>query len=151
MFGGDINESENIRKVLKEEYKIPLNVRRRLPILKSVLHSSLIRSYPCDYDNLDEKFSQDNEFNHSNSKNYIDILENKIREQASTIGELQFYKTQFQNSLKISNSSLSLPFTHSHSKKSSTDLKRSDFNEEILHRQISQLKNMIALKDNVFI
>ena len=54
VFGGDINESENIRKVLKEEYKIPLNVRRRLPILKTVLHSSLISSYPCDYDNLDE-------------------------------------------------------------------------------------------------
>ena len=59
VFGGDINESENIRKVLKEEYKIPLNVRRRLPILKSVLHSSLISSYPCDYDNLDE-FIEDN-------------------------------------------------------------------------------------------
>jgi hypothetical protein len=59
VFGGDINESENIKKVLKEEYKIPLNVRRRLPILKSILHSSLISSYPCDYDNLDE-FIEDN-------------------------------------------------------------------------------------------
>ena len=59
VFGGDTNESENIRKVLKEEYKIPLNVRRRLPILKTVLHSSLISSYPCDYDNLDE-FIEDN-------------------------------------------------------------------------------------------
>jgi hypothetical protein len=56
---GSIPLKESIRKVLKEEYKIPLNVRRRLPILKSILHSSLISSYPCDYDNLDE-FIEDN-------------------------------------------------------------------------------------------
>ena len=42
------------RKVLKEEYKIPLNVRRRLHILRNILGSSLRSSYPCDYDVLDE-------------------------------------------------------------------------------------------------
>jgi hypothetical protein len=52
VFGGDIQES--IRKVLKEEYKIPLNVRRRLHILRNILGSSLRSSYPCDYDDLDE-------------------------------------------------------------------------------------------------
>lgn len=49
-----MNLQETIKKVLREEYKIPLNVRRRLQILKSVLHSSLISSYPCDYNDLDE-------------------------------------------------------------------------------------------------
>jgi len=52
VFGGEIQES--IRKVLKEEYKIPLNVRRRLHILRNILGSSLRSSYPCDYDDLDE-------------------------------------------------------------------------------------------------
>jgi len=52
MFGADLQES--IRKVLKEEYKIPLNVRRRLHILRNILGSSLRSSYPCDYDDLDE-------------------------------------------------------------------------------------------------
>ena len=45
---------ETIRRVLKEEYEIPLNVRRRLHTLKKILGSSLRSSYPCDYDDLDE-------------------------------------------------------------------------------------------------
>jgi hypothetical protein len=52
MFGADLQET--IRKVLKEEYEIPLNVRRRFNILKNILGSSLRSSYPCDYDVLDE-------------------------------------------------------------------------------------------------
>jgi hypothetical protein len=51
---GSIPLKENIRKVLKEEYEIPLNVRRRFNILKNILGSSLRSSYPCDYDVLDE-------------------------------------------------------------------------------------------------
>jgi len=54
VFGGNINESETIRRILKEEYEIPLNVRRRFNILKNILGSSLRSSYPCDYDVLDE-------------------------------------------------------------------------------------------------
>jgi hypothetical protein len=45
---------DHIRKVLKEEYEIPLNVRRRLPFLKQVLHNALISSYPCDSYDLNE-------------------------------------------------------------------------------------------------
>jgi hypothetical protein len=45
---------DHIRKVLKEEYEIPLNVRRRLPFLKEVLHNALISSYPCDDYDLNE-------------------------------------------------------------------------------------------------
>jgi hypothetical protein len=51
---GSIPLKENIRKVLKKEYEIPLNVRRRFNILKNILGSSLRSSYPCDYDVLDE-------------------------------------------------------------------------------------------------
>jgi len=51
---GLIPLKENIRKVLKKEYEIPLNVRRRFNILKNILGSSLRSSYPCDYDVLDE-------------------------------------------------------------------------------------------------
>jgi len=49
-----MNLQEHIRRVLREEYKIPLNVRRRLHILRNILGSSLRSSYPCDYDDLDE-------------------------------------------------------------------------------------------------
>ncbi len=45
---------EHIRKVLKEEYEIPLNVKRRFNRLKNILGISLRSSYPCDYDVLDE-------------------------------------------------------------------------------------------------
>ena len=45
---------ETIRKVLKEEYEIPLNVRRRLHTLRDTLKYALRSSYPCDYDDLDE-------------------------------------------------------------------------------------------------
>jgi hypothetical protein len=51
---GSIHLKESIRRVLKEEYEIPLNVRRRFNILKNILGSSLRSSYPCDYDVLDE-------------------------------------------------------------------------------------------------
>jgi len=51
---GSIPLKESIRRVLKEEYEIPLNVRRRFNILKNILGSSLRSSYPCDYDVLDE-------------------------------------------------------------------------------------------------
>ena len=51
---GSIPLKESIRKVLMEEYEIPLNVRRRFNILKNILGSSLRSSYPCDYDVLDE-------------------------------------------------------------------------------------------------
>ena len=43
-----------MRKVLKEEYEIPINVRRRLHTLRDTLKISLRSSYPCDYDGLDE-------------------------------------------------------------------------------------------------
>ena len=54
MMNINMNLQEHIRRVLREEYKIPLNVRRRLHILRNILGSSLRSSYPCDYDDLDE-------------------------------------------------------------------------------------------------
>lgn len=49
-----MNLRENIQKILREEYEIPLKVRRRFDKLRSVLRSSLISSYPCEYDDLDD-------------------------------------------------------------------------------------------------
>jgi hypothetical protein len=50
----EVRYDQLMRKVLKEEYEIPINVRRRLHTLRDTLKNSLRSSYPCDYDGLDE-------------------------------------------------------------------------------------------------
>ena len=50
----NMNLQEFIRRILREEYEIPLKVKRRINKLRSVLRSSLISSYPCEYDDLDD-------------------------------------------------------------------------------------------------
>ena len=92
-----------IGKTLNEEYEIPLNVRRRLPFLKQVLHNALISSYPCDDYDL-------NEFTHGIiwSVNEYFHWDNKEKEMTSEEAELtirayflddisEYYKEQTQN------------------------------------------------------
>jgi hypothetical protein len=47
---------ENIRRILREESEIPINVRRRFDILKKLVDVILSNSYPCDFVNEDHYF-----------------------------------------------------------------------------------------------
>ena len=51
-----MNLQENIRRILREESEIPINVRRRFDILKKLVDVILSNSYPCDFVNEDHYF-----------------------------------------------------------------------------------------------
>ena len=45
-----MNLQESIRRILREESEVPLNVRRRIYILEKLFNVILSNSTPCDYD-----------------------------------------------------------------------------------------------------
>ena len=51
-----MNIKENIRRILREENEIPINVRRRFDTLKKLVDVILSNSYPCDFVNEDHYF-----------------------------------------------------------------------------------------------
>ena len=52
----NVDLQENIRRILREESEIPINVRRRFDILKKLVDVILSNSYPCDFVNEDHYF-----------------------------------------------------------------------------------------------
>ena len=51
-----MNLKESIKRILREETEIPLNVKRRFDRLKELLNVVLEGSNPCDYSNTEHYF-----------------------------------------------------------------------------------------------
>ena len=49
-----MNLKETIRRILREETEIPINVKRRFDILKKLVDVILSNSYPCDYSSKEQ-------------------------------------------------------------------------------------------------
>ena len=51
-----MNLKQNIKRILREETEIPLNVKRRFDRLKELVNVVLEGSNPCDYSNIEHYF-----------------------------------------------------------------------------------------------
>ena len=49
-----MNLQESIRRILREETEIPINVKRRFDRLKKLVDVILSNSYPCDYSSKEQ-------------------------------------------------------------------------------------------------
>ena len=77
------------------------------------------------------------------------MLELKIREQAQRLIELKTYKSLCETKIRQTFPNHPLPITEMHLKKASNDNLKTETNVEVYKQQISELKGLLALRDNV--